>query len=842
MCEVSLANYDPVVAPSTERATTRLVDELARHGERTAIVSGTDEVSYRRLAALVHDAAARFGTERRLVLIAGRNDIEAVVAYLGALAARQPVLLVPGDPQYDATSLVDTYDPDIVIEQRSGSWHFDERRSVSRHTLHPDLALLLSTSGSTGSPKLVRLSRANLRSNAESIATYLDIRHTDRAMTSLPMNYCYGLSVLHSHLLRGAGIVLTDASVVDAEFWDLFGRHRATTFAGVPYTFDLLDKIGFEHMHLPHLRYLTQAGGRLAPDRVARYAALGERDGWDLFVMYGATEATARMAYLPPHLARSHPNAIGVAIPGGSFRIDRSGDEIDPDAGELVYSGPNVMMGYAESAADLAAGATVDELRTGDIAKRGADGLYEILGRSARFVKLFGLRIDLPRVEAALDTAGITASCIDGDDELVVAFEGALAPAKVRAIAAAASGLPAAAVRACRVAELPRLHSGKPDYPEIRTLGRAEATSTARTGSELRELFAQVLRLDVADIGPQSTFVELGGDSLSYVAMSVRLERKLGHLPPDWHTTPIRDLRVRGPRRWIAGRSVETSVMLRAVAIVLVVGSHAGLYHLWGGAHILLGVAGYNFARFVLTDKPRTQRLRHLLTTVAGIAIPAVAWIALTLSFSDDYTVTNLFLLNKILGPDGPTQGHLWFIEVLVYFLLALAALLAIPVIDRLERRQPFVFALALLAVGLAIRYDAAGLEPGSEGKYSWYAFWFFALGWAAAKARTRRHQLVVAVALVVSIHGYFDSLLREGLVVAGLMLLIWAPTVRIPSFATPVASVLASSSLYIYLTHWQIYPLFASHPVIAVAAALLFGIGFYLLADKAKSVAERYS
>jgi acyl-CoA synthetase (AMP-forming)/AMP-acid ligase II len=187
------------------------------------------------------------------------------------------------------------------------------------------------------------LSHTNLITNAAAIGDYLDIRETDRAATTLPMSYCYGLSVIHSHLLRGAGLILTDHSVVDDQFWTLFRRHRGTTFAGVPYTFELLERIGFDTMDLPHLRYLTQAGGRLSPERVRRFAELGQRRGWQLFVMYGATEATARMAYLPPELAATRPTAIGRPIPGGSFSLEPVDDwDDDPEVGELVYRGPNV--------------------------------------------------------------------------------------------------------------------------------------------------------------------------------------------------------------------------------------------------------------------------------------------------------------------------------------------------------------------------------------------------------------------------------------------------------------------------------------------------------------------
>ncbi len=288
--------------------------------------------------------------------------------------------------------------------------------------LHPDLALLLSTSGSTGSPKLVRLSHRNLVTNAAAIAEYLDIRETDRAATTLPMSYCYGLSVIHSHLLRGAG----------ADPHRSLGRRRrvlgavppasrARAFAGVPYTFEMLERIGFTG-HGPAASALRHPGRRADATR-ARAAASpswAAQQGWDLFVMYGATEATARMAYLPPQLASSHPAAIGRPIPGGAFTIEpRDGWDGD-GVGELVYRGPNVMMGYAHRPADLALGKTVDALHTGDIARRGPDGLYEVIGRSSRFVKMYGLRIDLQRVEATLRDHGVTAFCTDDDDRLAV--------------------------------------------------------------------------------------------------------------------------------------------------------------------------------------------------------------------------------------------------------------------------------------------------------------------------------------------------------------------------------------------------------------------------------------
>ena len=365
---------------------------LAAHREAPALFFGSEVVSYASLADRVASLVARLGPTRRLVVLEAGNDVDTVVGYLACLTGGHPVLVT------ESASAVAAYDPDVVLSGLSLS----EVREGTAHDLHPSLAVLLSTSGSTGSPKLVRLSAENVASNAAAIASYLQIRSTDVAATTLPLHYCYGLSVLTSHLAAGAAVALTSLSVVDPSFWTLVADHEVTTFPGVPHTFDLLDRVGFAALEVPSLRYLTCAGGRLDPSVVQRYASLGHRNGFDLFVMYGATEATARMAYLPPDLALTHPSAVGVPIPGGSFSLAaHTGSFVEPSlpraraadscgtrgVGELVYRGDNVMLGYAESPADLGRGRDISELRTGDLGRRTPEGLIEIVGRVSRIAK-----------------------------------------------------------------------------------------------------------------------------------------------------------------------------------------------------------------------------------------------------------------------------------------------------------------------------------------------------------------------------------------------------------------------------------------------------------------------
>ncbi|MDI3195982.1 AMP-binding protein [Pseudarthrobacter sp. AL07] len=820
---------------------------LVDNGDRTAVATSSGVLTYRELAERVGELGRRLGTERRLVALTAGNDVDSLVGYLAAMAAGHPLILLPADKPAALKSLVAAYDPDVILRSASGRMVLEERRPGTGHTLHPDLALLLSTSGSTGSPKLVRLSYENLQANAESIAEYLGITEDDRAMTTLPMSYCYGLSVINSHLLRGASLVLTDLSVVDPCFWDLFRSEGATSFAAVPYTFELLERVGFAAMNLPTLRYVTQAGGRLGPDLVRRYAELGARSSWDLFVMYGQTEATARMAYLPPRLAGASPGAIGIPVPGGAFRIDPVPGLED---GELVYSGPNVMLGYAGTPEDLGLGRTVDELRTGDLARLNADGLYEVVGRRSRFVKIVGLRVDLGQVERILADLGIQSASAGTDLGLVVAVEGEHDPALVGKLLAQGIGLPRAALDVHAVQELPRLASGKPDYPAVLALAQQggpavqNPASSAESGACPQDKVVQIFEdtLELTDISDGDTFVSLGGDSLSYVAASVRLEQALGHLPTDWHITPVGVLgarleqsRTRKRRRVFA--RLETSIVLRAAAIFLIVSTHIGFLHWQGAAHVLMAVAGFNFARFQLAGE-RVPRLRKQAASLARVIIPSMAFIGFAYLITDKYSLANIVLLHAIIGPEEvTTRSHFWFIEVLVYLLVSMTALLAVPWVSRAEKRFPFLFPLALFAAGLLTRYEL--FEPGIP--HTTPALWLFALGWAVARARHVLQRCAVSVVATVTIPGFFDNPARELTVIAGVLLLLWLPSIPVPAGLRRFTVLLASASLHIYLVHWLVYPLVVEFsPALAVVASLAAGSAYWALCSQAPAVLGR--
>ncbi len=415
-------------------------------GERPACYdAGTDRwFTYSELYRAVERCAARLALpQKALVFCFCENNIESLTGYLGCWMAGHAVLLLDArlDPGF-RNSLFSIYRPDFVITPEAGipgdlaadkGWVsvpsgggaiWRAAVPVARE-IHPDLAVLLSTSGSTGSPKLVRLSHRNVVSNALQIVEALSIDSTERAVTSLPLYYSYGLSVVNSHLAAGASVVLTGETLLSNTFWTVFRRAGCTSLAAVPYMYQMLQRLDLNALNVPTLKTMTQAGGRLPDQLVAKFhRAMVDRRG-RFFVMYGQTEATARIAVLPPDALPGKLGSVGKAIPGGFLGIEADNQAVivAHREGELVYRGPNVMSGYATCQEHLARGPELNgTLRTGDLGYFDNDGFFYITGRNDRFTKLVGLRINLDEVETMLKVNGPTA-VLGGPDRLFIYCE-----------------------------------------------------------------------------------------------------------------------------------------------------------------------------------------------------------------------------------------------------------------------------------------------------------------------------------------------------------------------------------------------------------------------------------
>lgn len=841
--------------------TKTFASRLEQFGDAIAIVSESGEqINYLELAARADAFGECLGAARRLLLIEAANEVEPLVAYLGALRQGHPTILAAGESPTQLERIIHTYRPDVRFHRSGGRWQAEMGPNSDRD-LHPDLALLLSTSGSTGAAKLVRLSHAAVEANAQSIVEYLGITPADRAITTLPIHYSYGLSVVASHLAAGARLLLTKQSVKDEGFWTFFEAEGATSLAGVPATYELLDRIGLRQKTPPSLNTLTQAGGRLPVETVIAYGEWAKRVGVKFFVMYGQTEATARMAYVPPERLLDNPGCIGTPIPGGSFLlIGEAGERIDKadTPGELVYSGPNIMMGYAVQSADLAKGHELAELETGDLAVRTTQGLYRIVGRKSRFSKLFGLRISLDEVEATLTRSGVR-SVVAGDDELIAIAAYQIDSAGVIERLASEFKLPASVFSVVTYAEFPTLSSGKFDYQEILRTAKAQRPSSADDASFI-EAFRRTF--PSAMVSPSDSFISLGGDSLSYVRLSLDIEGRLGFLPARWEEETIGALDELAPRATrpsrhpFALRGIESEVVIRAAAILAVVANHASSYVVGGGAHVLLMLSGYNFSRYQKARLTEGRGVDVLSGFFKRIIVPYYAILGLYLAVKGDLNIPSLLLVSNFQGRFGSFLEPYWFLEALLQCTLIFVGLFALPSIRRMAAKSPWAFGLALLAGALSVRIIAYVIfqHRDLEERTPDAIFYMLAFGWCLHQATTPSRRILlslIAVAIFAlqligpeNIWGRFDypsNVTHAAWFLTSAILIMWAPRLVIPNLVHGVVGMIAAASFYIYLTHGVPVHLLLKvcedrniALLLALPLSVVIGLAVYKLAEEA--------
>jgi len=371
--------------------------------------------------------------ERALIFILSENQIGSLLGYTASLSNRiVPLIISAATEENLYNHLFDLYQPEYLWLPQTkaegkkvlfSAWDYClVKTGNQRPPMYEDLSLLLPTSGSTGSPKLVRHSYRNIEANADNVRRLFKLDGSEKAMAVLPMHYTMGLSVIASHLLAGATLLLSNRSLLDKGFWATL--KEATSFTGVPYSYEILTKMRFTRMDLPNLKVITQGGGKLTESLWNTLAQYAHEKGKQFIATYGQSECTARMAYLPAEKAQEKVCSIGIAEPGGELSIvdDNGNETFEGEAqGEMVYRGENVTLGYATCREDLLKG---DEnhgiMHTGDLARRDVDGCYYIIGRLKRFLKIFGLRIGLDEVEQMIKAEYKTDCYCKGNDEKLI--------------------------------------------------------------------------------------------------------------------------------------------------------------------------------------------------------------------------------------------------------------------------------------------------------------------------------------------------------------------------------------------------------------------------------------
>ncbi|WP_264214460.1 AMP-binding protein [Leisingera thetidis] len=780
--------------------------KLRAFGARTCLSAADGAtLTYAALA----EAAEQFGRllpqGRQLIAIEAASDPEAITAYLGALAAGHAVMPLPAGSSATAAQLEARFRPAASFRRAGGTWQ------LLAHThdpavIHPELALLLQTSGSTGHGRGVRLSAAAVDANAGAIAGYLEIRPQDRAALILPLHYSYGLSVLHSHLASGASLWLAPGSVLDPGFAPALAASGATSLAGVPHHFRLLESAGLSRALPEQINTLTVAGGAMEPDQVRAWSARMQARAGRFFVMYGQTEATARISYLPPDQALENPGAAGRAIPGGRLLLrDAGGTEITtPEGeGELIYKGPNVMMGYAENSADLAKGAALSELATGDLARRDANGLYHITGRLSRMSKIAGLRIGHDAIERALAAQGLEAAVWGDDRRISIAVCGP--EHGIAALAAKLTGVGQQHFTVLPRTSLPRRANGKIDYPALKA-------QSAKPKAAKNVLAAFQAAFAPQTVGRNDSFASLGGDSLRHVELSLALDEALGGVPAGWEAMPVGELEQAAPA---PAASLPSDLVARVIAILAVVVAHQTLWPVFGGAAAMVILMGMSIAGF-RWEALKSGGMRSFLKPVAAVLIPyylilagyavaweQVPWVSVFLAGNFALTIPETHLMLPYLY---------WFIEAYLQMTLLVALPFALPPVRRwLVQQGTFRAGLCFLAFAVAIRLVVPEIwQIGGRAQFTVpWVFYLFALGWCITAASTLRQRLLVlgAACVIMPAAAYLGGNWYGGWIKYMWLLaltagLLFVPRIPLPRFAGRPLMRLAQAAFPIYLLH----------------------------------------
>lgn len=415
--------------PQPRRLVDAFLDVARRRAEHPAIVVGDDRYSYRSVVEAAHTVARflldqpTFDTGSRVALAIG-NCAEYLAGFFGVLLADGVVVPVPPNTEAGRlTRILSACDVATILTAprtaaRLATLDWGTRLSIDLSQPSPTpvsvpavavdpepivdrkLAMIMFTSGSTGEPKGVMLTNGNLLANARSITEYLPIDKDDRALALLPFCHAFGNSVLQTHLLMGATLIVDGSLTFPNTVPEALRRHRATSFSGVPETYHLLmsySDLGRES--LPDVRYMAVAGGALEPTAALEVA--GRLAPAEFYVMYGQTEATARLAYLPPEDLEARAGSIGKAIPGVELKVvDEQGRTLEPgEVGDLCARGPNVMLGYWND--PLATSSTIEDgwLRTGDVATVDPQGYIFVQSRKDDLIKIQGLRTHPREIE-----------------------------------------------------------------------------------------------------------------------------------------------------------------------------------------------------------------------------------------------------------------------------------------------------------------------------------------------------------------------------------------------------------------------------------------------------------
>ncbi len=400
-----------------------------KNKNRIAIISNKKKITY---LDILNFKEKHFHCKKKVFLLFSYDYFETIFLYSSLLVSENIIILIDfiNDKNY-LQLIIKKYKPNYIILpnkkilnfkipgkkiyslKKTNIYEVVSNKKISYNIINK---LLLSTSGTTGSPKMVKLSHENLLSNAKSICAYLKITKNDSCITTLSPSYSYGLSIINTHLLKGGKIFINQLNITNHNFWRLIISNKISSISLVPDQLEILAKYSFFNKNLNSIKYMTSAGGKLKENVISFLKKYCEKKGILFYVMYGQTEASPRISYYKLNKTNLRHNCIGKPIKKGKLMISGKNK-----IGEIVYSGPNIFLGYAEDYLDLKKKASIKKkLNTGDIGYKDQNGYFYVVERKKRIAKISGLRISLDHLEEIFRNKKIMINCYLVNDKIKI--------------------------------------------------------------------------------------------------------------------------------------------------------------------------------------------------------------------------------------------------------------------------------------------------------------------------------------------------------------------------------------------------------------------------------------
>ena len=468
----------------------RLFKSFNKYKSNIAIIDREySDLSYKQVLTETNKIKKKI-KNKSLILIVSENSLGSLLAYIFCIINNHVgIILDSKTTKQNIIKIFKSYQPNFVFLSKkikpifkktcSEEYTFFDQSLMKNKTnnkkkLNKNLSLLLSTSGSLGSIKFVKLSRSNLKHNTDSIISYLKINSKDSTITNLPISYSYMLSVINTHFEVGASIIISKYSLIEKEFWKTLKNSKITSFNGVPYTYEILTRIGLKNIKIDTLKYLTHAGGKLEKNKLKEIIKFCKKNNLKFFSMYGQTEASPRISYLKPEFSQKKIGSIGKGIPGSKiYIIDNTGKKILKPfvEGEIICEGKNVFMGYSKNYNDLKkANEENYKLKTGDLGFFDKNGFFYITSRISKIAKIFGNRVDLGALESLMSQKGYKAACLSDNKKVFIFIEKKYNKTNLINTISKITNLNINSLELIKLKYLPRTANNKISYHELKKI------------------------------------------------------------------------------------------------------------------------------------------------------------------------------------------------------------------------------------------------------------------------------------------------------------------------------------------------------------------------------------